>query len=185
MDNKTADRPGRLDARSGHKPCLQERACALARPPNGEASDVHAAPSSSGGSTFRVLIVEDDATTQLLLRALLDAHCDLTIVPTAAQALETIRRRRHANARNDARSAVHRPFDAIAVDIRLAGPRSGPDFLAELRGMKVLANTPLLALTAHALPDDRKTLLGRQFGAYMGKPFTPSELFSLILQMTD
>lgn len=136
-------------------------------------------------ANFRILIVEDDPTTQMLLRVLLADHCDITIAPTAPEALKAIRASRVKVTTNGEPAALSPSFDAIIVDINLDGPVPGLTLLSQLQDQKALRETPLVALTAHALPEKRKRSLTGELAAYRGKPFTPSELFSLLMQMMD
>lgn len=129
------------------------------------------------GADFRVLVVEDDSTTQLLLRVLLAERCDVTLVSTATRALDVIHERRTEQAPP--------PFDMILVDVCLRGALSGTDLLARLREMADFRKIPVVALTAHAPPRNRGSFRESGFDACLEKPFTPSELFSLITQMMD
>ena len=118
------------------------------------------APSDSA-----LLIVEDNEDTQHLLRSLLGPICDLKIATTADDALRMARRQR---------------FRAILMDIDLGDGASGSDVLAAIRAMDGYRETPIIALTAYALPGDRERFLGQGFTGYVPKPFVVTEFVDIV-----
>lgn len=113
----------------------------------------------------RILAVEDNPDTQLLLRYLLRPHYDLEIVPRVDEALRT---------------ATDRQFDVLILDINLGEERTGIDLLNSLREMPAYTTTPALALTAYAMPGDRERFVSSGFNGYISKPFTRKELYEAI-----
>ena len=120
--------------------------------------------------TPRILAVEDNPDTQLLLRYLLRPHYELEIVPHVDDAL-------HA-----ARSGQ---FDLLILDINLGEERTGIDLLLELRQMDEYQSTPALALTAYAMPGDRERFEETGFNEYISKPFTRKELYEALQNMLE
>lgn len=119
----------------------------------------------------QILIVENETGAQMLLRILLEANYDLAFAPDVETAMDR---------------ALHAPFDLVLIDISLGGPRNGVDLLERLRAEPVYVNTPLIALTAHAMPGDRDRFLAAGFDAYVAKPFTQRELNEVLEQhLTD
>ena len=116
-------------------------------------------------SESALLIVEDNEDTQYLLRSLLGPICDLSIATTADDALRMARRRR---------------FRAILMDIDLGDGASGSDVLAAIRAMEGYGKTPVLALTAYALPGDRERFLSQGFTGYVSKPFVVTEFVDIV-----
>lgn len=57
----------------------------------------------------------------------------------------------------------------ILLDIHL-GSESGLDGLAEIRAQPALANVPVIAVTAFAMPGDRERFLRAGFDGYSSKP---------------
>lgn len=119
-------------------------------------------------SAPRILAVEDNPDTQLLLRYLLRPHYDVEIVPHVDDALDA--------AENDS-------FDLLILDINLGEERTGIDLLRELRKVPRYENTPALALTAYAMPGDRERFENSGFTEYISKPFTRKELYEAVKNM--
>ena len=72
----------------------------------------------------------------------------------------------------------HRP-DLILMDLRMPGV-SGFDALKELRADPTVSRIPVVALTAHALDDERRLVLRAGFDHMISKPCLPDELFRII-----
>ncbi|MDR1267810.1 MAG: response regulator [Holosporales bacterium] len=105
------------------------------------------------------LIVDDDAQLRALLQEFLNRHgyaVELAEDVLTAHAL-----------------LKRQTFDAIILDIMLPG-KGGVEWTRELKMQGTL--TPILLLTARALPGDR--ISGLEAGAddYLSKPFEPQEL---------
>ncbi len=79
----------------------------------------------------------------------------------------------------------NRRFDIILMDINLQGEFDGIDAMQELRKITSLGNARFVAMTAHALPGDRDRFVRAGFDAYLGKPFDPDQLFSLLDTLVD
>jgi two-component system, cell cycle response regulator DivK len=109
----------------------------------------------------RVMIVEDNERNIKLLRDLLGAHGYRTIEARSAE---------------DAIALVpsERP-QLVLMDIQLPG-MDGVAALRELRAMPETAATPVVAVTAFAMKDDRERLLAAGFDGYVEKPIDVREL---------
>ncbi len=116
----------------------------------------------------RILYVEDHADTRFLMEHVLQDLYDVTAVSTAEGAIELSR---------------EGSYDLVIVDINLRSELTGADVLKAYRRSAEYAGTPILALTAYALPGDRERFLDMGFDAYMSKPFAVDELLELIAQM--
>lgn len=89
----------------------------------------------------------------------------------------------HSNG-HDAMDVVRaRSPDVIILDVMLPG-KSGFDILQEIRADEVLAQIPVLMLTARGQLKDRE--LAERIGAtrYMTKPFSNAEVLDAVRQMT-
>ncbi len=109
----------------------------------------------------RILAVEDNSETQLLLEHLLKSSFDVTVVEGVDEALDAV---------------DERGFDALLLDINLSEERTGTDLLHLLRKQDHMDNVPAIALTAYAMPGDREDFLEAGFDQYVSKPFTRSDL---------
>ena len=78
----------------------------------------------------------------------------------------------------DAQMSAHNP-EAIVLDVMLPG-RSGIEFLTELRAGTDRPETPVVVVSAWQSPDDEKAAFGAGADAFVGKPFDPEDLASLV-----
>lgn len=114
---------------------------------------------------LRILSVEDNADTRLLLKHTLQDDYEVTFAAGVADALDAV---------------ASEPFDLLLLDINLGTERGGVKLLHEVRERDDLDDIPAVALTAFAMPGDREDLLDQGFDAYVGKPFTNAELMRTI-----
>lgn len=114
---------------------------------------------------LRVLVLEDNPESRLLLRHLLRKDFNATIVASADDAILT---------------GAEESFDVALLDINLGERRTGVDVLATLREIPSFGETPALACTAYALPGDREQFLEAGFADYVSKPFVKAELIEIL-----
>ncbi|MGI4865593.1 MAG: ATP-binding protein [Janthinobacterium lividum] len=119
---------------------------------------------------LHVLLVEDNPVNTLLAQVLLDSW-DVTAT-LAADGEEALT---HARAT---------PFDLILMDIQM--PRlSGLDATAQLRHQPgPNQHTPIIALTANALPTDVSTYRQAGFTDWLVKPYHENQLYLALAQHT-
>lgn len=114
---------------------------------------------------LRVLVLEDNAESRLLLRHLLRRDFEATLVSGVEEALQ---------------AAADKEFDVALLDINLGERRTGVDVLRLLRAMPQHRELPALACTAYALPGDRERFLEAGFADYVSKPFVKAELMATL-----
>ncbi|MEX0821223.1 MAG: ATP-binding protein [Rhodothermales bacterium] len=119
---------------------------------------------TNGDSTIRLLLVEDHPETRHLLKELLQARYHVSVAGSAKEAYRT---------------ACMSQFDLILMDIKLGQGPDGIELLKKLRRTSGYENTPIVAVTAHALPGDKGRFLEIGFTDYVSKPFDPDELLGL------
>ena len=119
----------------------------------------------SASESARILAVEDNAETQLLLEHLLKGSYDVEVVPGVEGALEAV----------DTRS-----FDVLLLDINLSEEQTGTELLYRIRERDGMGSIPAVALTAYAMPGDREDFLEKGFDEYVSKPFTRADLTEAI-----
>ncbi|MBI5369428.1 MAG: response regulator [Planctomycetes bacterium] len=102
-----------------------------------------------------ILLVEDNASNRKLFTDILE-YQGYTVVQACdvGEALRCL--------------AVVRP-DLVLTDIQVPGG-GGELLLARVRDDPSLAATPVIAVTAYAMPGDRERLLAIGFDGYIGKP---------------
>ena len=103
----------------------------------------------------RVAVVEDNPDNRLLVQAILEDRYDLSEYETGAQAVAGL--------------AADKP-DLVLLDISLP-EMDGTEVLAWIRQQEgPLRDTPVIALTAHAMAGDREKYLRAGFNDYVTKP---------------
>jgi two-component system sensor histidine kinase/response regulator len=126
-----------------------------------------ASPSAPTPVPFHVLLVEDNAVNQKLVRVLLGRlQYAVTLAPNGREAL---------------RELQHRPFDLILMDVQM--PVMGGIEATEIirrNEQKTGAHVPIVAMTAHAMAGDREKLLAAGMDGYISKPVRFDELFRAI-----
>lgn len=122
-------------------------------------------PAMSSSTKPRILAVEDNSETQLLLEHLLQSSYEIVVVPGVDPALA---------------AADDQQFDVLLLDINLSEQRTGTDLLHLLRERDDMQDVPAIALTAYAMPGDREDFLSAGFNRYVSKPFTRSDLTTAI-----
>lgn len=90
--------------------------------------------------------------------------------------------RTHSNGQDAFEVARARMPDMIILDVMLPG-KSGFDILAEIRADAVLAETPVLMLTARGQKKDREMAERAGASHYMTKPFSNAEILETVRRM--
>ena len=140
--------------------------CAVAAEGAGEA-EAGAGPDAPG--PVPVLVVEDSSETLELLRVLFTSRgYDVVGAASAAEAVRRVRERRPG---------------LIISDISMPG-MDGYALLAELRRMPGLEGVPAIALTGHAMDEDRARALAAGFAVHIAKPVDPDELLRVVRRLT-
>ena len=120
----------------------------------------------------RLLLAEDGPDNRRLIVLLLEkAGADITAVEDGQHALEVALAARHAGA----------PFDLILMDMQMPvmDGYTATQLLREL-GYK----SPIVALTANAMADDRQKCLDAGCNDYLSKPITRRHLLDMVLKWT-
>jgi PAS domain S-box-containing protein len=126
------------------------------------------------GTRPRMLVVEDNEDTSLLIETLLEDRCEVVLARNGLEALEAVR----AAAESDR-------FDAMLLDVNLESSHDGTSLLRQILAMPPYRSIPVAALTAHALPGDRERFLSQGFTAYLSKPFMPRDLHGLVSSLLN
>ena len=121
-------------------------------------------------STLRILAAEDNPTNQVVLRALLEpAGMKLTIVGNGIAAIDLWR--------TD-------PFDVVLMDVEMP-LMDGLDATRAIRReerLKGLSPTPIIALTANAMPEQIERYLATGMNAVVTKPIRLEDLFETLIE---
>ena len=114
---------------------------------------------------MRVLVVEDNADTRTLVNHLLRKSYDIVCTSDADDAL---------------RLAGEERYDVLLVDINLGKGKSGEDVLNAIRNLPDYEKTPIIAVTAYAMPGDRERFFEAGFDDYVSKPFSKQRLMEAL-----
>ena len=121
------------------------------------------------GEMVRVLVVDDSSETVELLQMLFSRRG--YEVSGAVSAEEAITRAREKSP------------GLIISDISMPNT-DGYELLAELRRMPGLESVPAIALTGHAMDEDRERALAAGFTVHIPKPVDPDELMRVVRRLT-
>ena len=102
----------------------------------------------------KIAVVEDNPDNRLLVQAILEDSYEISEYETGGEAVAGL--------------GADQP-DLILLDISLPG-MDGTEVLAWIRDHADLKETPVIALTAHAMAGDREKYLRAGFNDYVTKP---------------
>jgi CheY-like chemotaxis protein len=105
----------------------------------------------------KILFVEDEPDIRDLVRMALEDEHGVTVAETAEEGL---------------RRAAEEAPDLILMDVSLGGAFDGLEATRRLRADPRFAATPIIALTAHAMPGDRERVLSAGCDEHWPKPIT-------------
>lgn len=115
----------------------------------------------------RILIVEDEEGTIVVVRTILESLLDQHEIEVARDGHDAIRK------------ALQTEPDLILMDLSI--PKlSGWEVTKSLRSNKEFANVPILALTAHAMVGDREKALKAGCTDYYAKPIEVDEFIAFV-----
>lgn len=115
-----------------------------------------------------LLLVEDDETNREFATYALSKHFNIDLASNGKTALQL---------------ASQKNYSLILMDINLGRQMSGAEVVAILRLRPEYANVPIAAITANSRADHRDELLRSGFTHFLAKPYTQSELKSLVRKM--
>jgi PAS domain S-box-containing protein len=129
-----------------------------------------AVPSDEIRKTDTILLVEDNMSNILMISEYLEANGYQVVV--AHDGLEAIEKAEETNP------------DLILMDIQMPA-LNGIDAIARLRGNPCFSSTPIVALTALAMPGDRERCLLAGATEYVSKPVSLRNLKQLIENLLE
>lgn len=118
----------------------------------------------------RVLVVEDNADTRTLVNHLLRKSYEVVCASDAEEAFQL---------------AAESRFNALLVDINLGKGKSGEDVLHDIKSLPGYGETPIVAVTAYAMPGDRERFFSEGFDDYVSKPFSKQRLLEALERVLE
>jgi two-component system, NarL family, sensor histidine kinase BarA len=130
------------------------------------------APSNPPRRTPRILCVDDNPANLLLVQTLLNDMGALTRPAHDGFAAVEL--------------AQQESFDLIFMDIQMPGMdgRQATEAIRQWENQQGRAPVPIIALTAHALANEKRTLLQSGLDDYLSKPISERQLAQVVLKWT-
>ena len=118
------------------------------------------------GAGRRILVAEDDVTNQVVIEAMLKMQgFEVEVADSGLRALDRM---------------VSGPYDLILMDCQMPG-MDGYQTTARIRALEGRERrTPIIALTANALPEDRSRCLDADMDDYLAKPIQMQKLWEAL-----
>ena len=117
----------------------------------------------------RILLVEDNLINQEVAVELLESvGVKLTVAEDGVAALEAI-------------SASPDPFECILMDLQMP-VMDGYEATARIRRLDRYRNTPIIAMTAHAMVSEKDRCLAAGMNDHIGKPFDVEALYATLVK---
>ena len=122
---------------------------------------------TEAGSGAHILLAEDNLVNQRVARAILERAGHTAVVARTGQDALSLWEKQH--------------FDLILMDVQMPDI-DGFEATAAIRKKETEsgAHTPIIAMTAHAMPGDRERCLDAGMDDYISKPIRGSELLDLV-----
>jgi signal transduction histidine kinase/ActR/RegA family two-component response regulator len=122
---------------------------------------ISAQPPSSVHARLEILVADDNAVNQLVMKRLLHKRGHgVTAV---------------SDGRSAAAAAARDRFDMVFMDVQMPG-LDGLQATRQIRGTEVGTRMPIIALTAHVMQDDKQRCLDAGMDDYLTKPVNPHDL---------
>ncbi len=103
-----------------------------------------------------ILVVEDDEQSQKYMRILLSREYEVHIAAAGQKAWDVLE---------------EHSIDLVLMDLSLRDGEDGLQITKRIREDSRFRDIPIIALTAHAFPEDRKRSLEAGCSDYVSKPF--------------
>ncbi len=113
----------------------------------------------------KILLVEDDSINSFAISRMLQKDYEIVAVDNAEDAIN---------------QSASNHFDVILMDINLKTGKSGIEAAQEIRKFESYVKTPIVAMTAYAMNEDRIDFLKSGCSHYLSKPFTQEMILKLL-----
>ncbi|MDB5966039.1 MAG: histidine kinase, partial [Polaromonas sp.] len=115
----------------------------------------------------RILLAEDnDINQQIACELLRDAGFEVEVADNGKFALEMLQ---------------HRPYDLVLMDMQMP-VMDGLEATAAIRRIPALAGLPIVAMTANAMAEDRRSCMDAGMNDFLSKPVNPKDLWAMLLK---
>ncbi|MCP4114079.1 MAG: transporter substrate-binding domain-containing protein [Desulfobacteraceae bacterium] len=116
----------------------------------------------------KILVAEDTPTNQEIILAILElAGIETILADTGTKALEKVQQQE---------------FDAVLMDIQMP-EMDGFETTRAIRMQKDKSRLPIIAMTAHALKEDKNKCIAAGMNGYISKPVNQEKLFKTLIKL--
>jgi len=123
-----------------------------------------------GGNKKRVLVVEDNNETQLIIKIALRNHYDVDIKDSADGAISLLK---------------SSSYDLVLLDINLNGEGDGKMILRSIRNELNNKTLHVIVTTAYELSDEDKIFIDANSNGFLAKPFDQKTILSVIKNVLE
>lgn len=135
-----------------------------ARPEPGVDAGPRAAPTTAP-RPIRILLAEDNPVNQLVAQAILERRGhSVHVVANGLLAVEAVKTG---------------DFELVLMDVRMP-EMDGLEATRAIRALTEHGTLPIVALTAHALAEERQRCFDAGMDDFLSKPFIPDQLFAVV-----
>jgi CheY-like chemotaxis protein len=117
------------------------------------------------GKRNKLLVVEDNRETQLIIKVALRSDYDVQIVNSATNAISLL---------------TNNHFDLVLLDLNLNGEGDGKSILKEIREEMKNHQLPVIITTAYDLKPDDKKFYDENADGFIQKPFNKNNLLESV-----
>ena len=119
---------------------------------------------------LRVLVAEDNDLNQMLIKELLHkVGLEAVLAANGVEAVDLVNRQ---------------PFDLVLMDVQMP-EMDGLTATRLIREQPRFRDLPIIAMTAHAMADDRQRTLAAGMNEHLSKPISPKDLFACLLKWRE
>jgi len=117
------------------------------------------------GVRSKLLVVEDNRETQLIIKVALRDSYDLQVVSNASDAISII---------------LNNNFDLVLLDLNLDGKDEGKTILGKIREDMKNIELPVIIATAYDLKPEDEEFYNENANGFISKPFDKKELLGIV-----
>lgn len=118
----------------------------------------------------RALVIDDDPASRRIMSLFLKNELQIDSASTSEEAISFI-------------NSNH--YSLVFMDISLGKGTNGVDLMKTLRKINGCSDTPIIAVTAHAMMGDKEKFLSSGFNDYLSKPFSKNDLLHKTLNWVN
>jgi PleD family two-component response regulator len=124
--------------------------------------------SANNDDKLRLLVIEDDLENQKLIEIYLKRKFIINVCDSEDTFYDQINKNK---------------FDIFLVDISLRGKKDGLQLVKELRSSVEYSNAPIICISAHVFPRDRRNAFNAGVDEFIARPVRNEDMLKSILDV--